>query len=157
MPPWLCPPWYNYDKYCVDTPTLLKLTTMKGANGKPLKIIMEISAKDYMTFGMCLLQDENGAAVDVLKKDHIQEGAKNVTRAILQQWLTSTAAPRTYQHLIDSLKLTDGLDGLAELIEKTFEQGMQILSLASLFLKMCTVFLVKKIWMPLHIVLHVAH
>ena len=82
---------------------------MKGADGKPLNIITEISAKDYITFGMCLLQDENGAAVDVLKKDHIQDGAKSVTRAILQQWLASTAAPHTYQHLIDCLRLTDGL------------------------------------------------
>ena len=90
---------------------------MKGADGKPLNIIKEISAKDYMTFGMCLLQDENGTAVDLIKKDHIQDGAKSVTRAILQQWLASTTATRTYQHLIECLRLTDGLDGLAELIE----------------------------------------
>ena len=90
---------------------------MKGADGKPLNIIKEISAKDYVKFGICLLQDENGTAVDLIKKDHIHDGAKSVTRAILQQWLASTAAPRTYQHLIECLRLTDGLDGLAELIE----------------------------------------
>ena len=101
-----------------DTPTLLRLSTMKGVDGKPLNIIREISAKDYVTFGTCLLQDENGSAVDLIKKDHIQDGAKSVTRAILQQWLASTAAPHTYPHLIECLKLTDGLDGLAELIEK---------------------------------------
>ena len=100
------------------TPTLLNLNTMKGADGKPLNIIKEISAKDYMTFGMCILQDENGTAVDLIKKDHIQDGAKSVTRAILQQWLASTAAPRTYQHLIESLRLTDGLDGLASSLKK---------------------------------------
>ena len=101
------------------TPNLLELSTMRGADGKPLNIIKEISAKDYMTFGMCLLKDKSGTAVDLIKKDHIQDGAKSVTRAILQQWLASTAAPRTYQHLIECLNLTDGLDGLAELIEKT--------------------------------------
>ena len=42
------------------TPTLLVLKTMKGADGKPLKIIETVAAGDYMTFGMCLLKDENG-------------------------------------------------------------------------------------------------
>ena len=91
---------------------------MKGADGKPLNIIKEISSKDYVSFGEYLLKDDNGTAVDLLKKDHIQDGAESVTRVILQQWLTSTVAPRTYQHLIDCLRLTDKLDGLAELIQK---------------------------------------
>ena len=109
---------FTFCVYVGATPTLLKLEMMKGADGKPLNIIKEISAKDYVKFGICLLQDENGTAVDLIKKDHIQDGAKSVTRAILQQWLASTAAPRTYQHLIECLRLTDGLDGLAELIER---------------------------------------
>ena len=44
-------------------PTLLKLKTMKGvtADGKPLKIVQRIESHDTtVTFGMCLLQDENG-------------------------------------------------------------------------------------------------
>ena len=44
-------------------PTLLALKTMKGADGKPLKIVQTIAAHDYTTFGMYLLQDENGVAV----------------------------------------------------------------------------------------------
>ena len=91
---------------------------MKGADGKPLNIIKEISATDYMTFGMHLLRDENRTTVHLLKKDHIQDGATSVTHAILQKWLASTVAPRTYQHLIDCLNLIEGLDGLAELIEE---------------------------------------
>ena len=91
---------------------------MKGADGKPVNIIKEISAKDYMTFGMCLLQDDNGTAVDLLKKDHIHEGAQSVTRAILQTWLTSGAPTHTYQHLIECLRQSE-LGALAELIEKT--------------------------------------
>ena len=51
-------------------PTLLKLKTMKGADGKPLKIVQKIAAHDYTTFGMCLLQDENGEEVDIIEKDH---------------------------------------------------------------------------------------
>ena len=92
---------------------------MKGADGKPLKIVQTIAAHDYTTFGMCLLQDENGEDVALIEKDHIIRGAKSVTEAILQKWLTSDATPRTYQHLIDCLRQSE-LGALAELIE----QGM---------------------------------
>ena len=64
------------------TPTLLKLKTMKGADGKPLKIVQKIAAHDYTTFGMCLLQDENGEEVVLLKKNNIHDGAESVTEAI---------------------------------------------------------------------------
>ena len=98
------------------TPTLLVLKTMKGADGKPLKIIETVAAGDYMTFGMCLLQDENGKQVRLIKKDYINEGAKDVTEDIIQKWLTSGAAPtRTYQHLIKCLRLSE-LGALAEQI-----------------------------------------
>ena len=98
-----------------DTPTLLKLKKMKGADGKPLKIVQKIAAHDYTTFGMCLLQDENGEVVALIEKDHIIRGAESVTQAILQKWLTSDAPTRTYQHLIECLKDAD-LGALAELI-----------------------------------------
>ena len=90
---------------------------MKGADGKPLKIVQKIAAHDYTTFGMCLLQDENGEEVDIIEKDH--NGAESVTKEILKKWLTSGATPRTYQHLIDCLRQSE-LGALAELIE----QGM---------------------------------
>ena len=67
-----------------------------------MNIIKEISAKDYMTFGMCLLQDDNGTAVDLLKKDHIHEGAQSVTRAILQTWLPSGALLHT-AHIVHAV------------------------------------------------------
>ena len=89
---------------------------MKGANGKPLKIIATVAAGDYMTFGMFLLQDENGDGVDLIKDDHIHDGAVGVTQAILKKWLTSGAAPtRTYQHLIKCLEQSE-LGALAEKI-----------------------------------------
>ena len=50
-------------------PTLLELKTMKGADGKPLRIVQTIAAGDYMTFGMCLLQDENGDEVVQLTRE----------------------------------------------------------------------------------------
>ena len=99
------------------TPTLLKLKTMKGADSKPLKIIETVAAGDYVTFGMCLLQDENGehAQVRLIKKDHINEGAKDITEEILQKWLTSGAPTHMYQHLIECLEQSE-LGALAEQI-----------------------------------------
>ena len=88
---------------------------MTRADGKPLKIIDKVSGGDYVTFGMCLLQDENGEQVQLLKKDHINEGAKDITEAILQKWLTSGAPTRTYQHLIECLRQSE-LGALAEQI-----------------------------------------
>ena len=88
---------------------------MKGADGKPLKIIDKVSGGDYVTFGMCLLQDENGEQVGLIKKDHINEGAKDVTDVILQKWLTSGAPTRTYQHFIECLRQSE-LGTLAEQI-----------------------------------------
>ena len=87
---------------------------MKGADGNPLRIIPRIAAGDYMTFGMCLLQDENGDQVELVKRDHRQDGTESVTQAIIKQWLTSVAAPtRTYQHLTECLRQSE-LDALAE-------------------------------------------
>ena len=100
-----------------DKPTLLKLKTMKGADGNPLKIILKIAA--YMTFGMCLLQDENGVDVDLLKKTHDNDGPVGITDAIIKKWLTSGATPtRTYQHLIECLRQSE-LGALAEDIDNT--------------------------------------
>ena len=59
--------------YCRCPPTLLKLKTTKGADGISLRIIQTIAAHDYTTFGMCLLQDENGEEVELIKKNHIQD------------------------------------------------------------------------------------
>ena len=96
---------------------------MKGADGKPLKIVQTIAAHDYATFGMCLLQDENGEEVVLLKKNHIHDGAESVTEAILQKWLTSDAPTRTYQHLIECLRQSE-LGALAEQLLTTVVQGM---------------------------------
>ena len=96
---------------------------MKGADGKPLRVIETIAAGNYKKFGMYLLQDKNGAMVALLKKNHIHDGAESVTEAILQKWLTSDAATRTYQHLIECLRQPE-LGALAELIANTTGQGM---------------------------------
>ena len=104
---------------------------MKGADGKSLKIVQTIAAHDYTTFGMCLLQDKNGIAVDLIEKDHISKGAESVTRKIIQKWLTSGAPNRTYQHLIECLRQSE-LGALADQLivaNTTSEQGIQCCTL----------------------------
>ena len=97
-----------------DGLTLVKLKVMKSADGKPLKMIQKIAAGDYTTFGMLLLQDDNGQEVTVIKRDHIHDGTESVTQAILIKWLTSGAAStRTYQHLIECLRQSE-LGALAD-------------------------------------------
>ena len=97
---------------------------MKGADGEPLRVIETIAAGNYKKFGMYLLRDKNGTMVDLLKRNHIYDGAESVIEAILQKWLTSDAPTRTYQHLIECLRQSE-LGALAELIRKTIvEQGM---------------------------------
>ena len=88
---------------------------MKGADGKPLKIIDKVSGGDYVTFGMCLLQDENCDKVELIEKDHKHKGAEGVTQAIIKTWLKSDSPTRTYQHLIECLRQSE-LGALAEQI-----------------------------------------
>ena len=97
---------------------------MKGADGRPLRVIEMIAAGNYKKFGMYLLRDDNGAIVDLLKRNHIHDGAESVTEAILQKWLTSGAPTRTYQHLIECLRQSELGALAAQIIINT--PGMQI-------------------------------
>ena len=102
---------------CIDTdstPTLLYLGKMR-VNGKLLNIIERIAAQDYITFGVHLLQDENGEGVRVIEKNH-KDDVQEVVRAIIKKWLASSEAPRTYHHLIECLRLSK-LGALADHIE----------------------------------------
>ena len=79
---------------------------MIGANGEPLDIVQRIAAGDYMTFGMCLLQDENGHAVDLIKENHKQDGAESVAQEIIKTWLKSDVPTCTYDHMIVCLRVS---------------------------------------------------
>ena len=86
---------------------------MKGPDG--LSVINTIAAGDYETFGMCLLNDDNGVQVQLLTKGLDKVKAID---AILKQWLTGTIPdtnpyPRTYRHLVECLKDAE-MGGLAE-------------------------------------------
>ena len=76
---------------------------MKTGDGRHLRIIEIIAAGDYVMFGMCLLQDENGEQVELIKKNYMHDGPQGITEAILKKWLTSGASTCTYQHLIECL------------------------------------------------------
>ena len=77
---------------------------MKGKDGSDLNVIATIAAGDYESFGMHLLQDEDGVKVGLLKKNH--GTAESITMAIIKKWLAdaSPTAPCTYQHLIECLR-----------------------------------------------------
>ena len=91
---------------------------MKGVDDTPLRVIETIAAGNYKKFGMYLLRDDNGAMVNLVKKNHIHDGAESVTEAILEKWLTSDAPTRTYQHLIECLRQSE-LGALAEQLHHT--------------------------------------
>ena len=84
-------------------------------DGKPVEIIQRIAAGNYQVFGMYLLNDENMTKVQVIKKNHVHEGAEAITQAIMQKWLEvgELTSPRTYEHLIECLRQS-GLGVLAE-------------------------------------------
>ena len=98
---------------------------MKGADGRPLRVIETIAANNYKKFGIYLLRDDNGAKVDLIEKDHIIKGAASVTEAILQKWLTSDAPTRTYQHLIECLRQSELGALAAQIIIIINTPGMQ--------------------------------
>ena len=79
---------------------------MKGTDGNLLRTIPRIAAGDYLTFGMCLLQDENGVDVDLLKKTHSWRYSEMADKCC-------STYTRTYQHLIECLRQSE-LGALAE-------------------------------------------
>ena len=94
---------------------------MKGRDG-PLNVIQRIAAHYYI-FGIHLLQDDNGEKVDLIMSNHIHEGAEDVTRAILKEWLRDRPEhTRTYGHLIKCLRESE-LGALADDIAERITRG----------------------------------
>ena len=69
---------------------------------------------------MHLLQDDNGVKVDVINRNHIDEGTEAITWIILQKWLTNGGPTCTYQHLMDCLR-DSGLIALADEMSEQLE------------------------------------
>ena len=85
--------------------------------------VQKIAAHDYTTFGMCLLQDENGDEVALIEKNHISKGAESVYTGhppeMADKWCTYS-----YISTLDRVSQTSELSALAELIANTTGQGM---------------------------------
>ena len=83
---------------------------MSGMDG--MNVIQKIATGDYETFGIHLLQDENGKKVDLIKRNNRHEAAEGITRAILREWLNN--GPKlSYDHLMECLRKS-GLGPLAD-------------------------------------------
>ena len=94
---------------------------MKGTDGTPLSIIETVAAGDYVTFGMCLLHDENGDEVEIIENDHRHKGAEAITQAIIRKWVKIGAPTCTYEHLIECLNQSK-LGALAKHIAENYAQ-----------------------------------
>ena len=113
---------------------------MKGTDG--VNVIQKIAAGDYDTFGMCLLQDENGVTVDLIKKNNRQEGAEGITRAILKDWLRNgPEQTRTYEHLIKCLRECELGELADDIVKRTTGGGKPVHSIV--------LFLFKESFLPL--------
>ena len=97
---------------------------MEGTDSTPLNIIETVAAGDYTTFGMCLLQDENGDEVEIIENDCKNKGAKAITQAIIRKWLKSGGPTCTYEHLIKCLNKS-GLGALAKLVADNRNRAQQ--------------------------------
>ena len=83
-----------------ETPTLMNLLSFseRGVN------IVEQIGVNYLMFGMILLQDDNGAIVKALEKEH-RGNAEDISIAIFQKWLNGKGMrPVTWSTLVTALQ-----------------------------------------------------
>ncbi|KAL5505335.1 hypothetical protein EMCRGX_G006750 [Ephydatia muelleri] len=85
------------------------------SRGGTINVIQRIGV-NYSTFGIFLLNDDNGTLVDALKSEHLLN-AENITTAILQRWLEGKGkTPVSWATLIGALRQAT-LNTLADQIE----------------------------------------
>ena len=85
------------------------------SRGTNINVIQRIGV-NYSTFGIFLLNDDNGTLVDALKFQHLLI-AENITRDILQRWLAGGGRqPVSWATLIGVLRQSS-LNTLADQIE----------------------------------------
>ncbi len=95
------------------TPSLLEITNLRDSFNLPVRIIEGIAAGDYSTFGMFLLEDDNGMEVNLITKNHIHHGAEFITTSIIKSWLNKTGNKKTWMHLMECIQ-SAGQGALAE-------------------------------------------
>ena len=96
--------------------TLLELIWFRGRKRR-INIPQEIG-KQYLKFGICLLEDSNGARVDNLEREHMKN-AEEINIKIIQEWIAGRGKkPVTWDVFINVLRDID-FTNLADEIEDT--------------------------------------
>ena len=81
-----------------------------------LKVHQQVGA-NYSTFGIIILNDQNGSRVDSIE-ECCRGNPEKITRKILQEWLEGKGLPVTWESLIKTLRdveltvLADHIQGL---------------------------------------------
>ena len=91
---------------CVSSPIgkpSIALLMALPSRGATINVIQRIGV-NYSTFGIFLLNDDNGTLVDALKSEH-HHNAENITKAIMQRWLEGKGkTPVSWATLIGALR-----------------------------------------------------
>ena len=97
------------------TPTLPLLLNCPVGGGATINIIQEIGT-NYSNFGICLLNDNNGAIVGALQHEH-QRNSESINRAVFRKWMQGSGRrPITWSTLATALR-DASLHALADQIE----------------------------------------
>ena len=99
-------------------PSVKELKEIRNSDG--LNAIQTIASNDYETFGMFLLNDDNGKGVDLIKED--VSGAVKITTEIIKTWLGSSGTPHTYRYLIQCVRKA-GMGAFADHLESMMSTG----------------------------------
>ena len=99
-------------------PSLITLSKFPGTRGK--FNVMERIGRNYATFGVFLLQDDDGARVSALEHG-LQRDPLQICQEIVKQWLQGRGKqPVTYAILVGCLR-DAGLNTLANDIEDVLQ------------------------------------
>ena len=91
--------------------------------GATINVIQRIGV-NYSTFGIFLLNDDNGTLVDALTREH-HHNAEDITKAIFQRWLEGKGkTPVSWATLIGALKWV----GLDELVDQLVDASLPDIS-----------------------------
>ena len=115
MNPFYCP--FNFIVFTGEKPNLLKLLSFPGKNGN-INIPKQIST-EYFSFGILLLNDENGVYINTIVSKY-RENAEKINLEILRLWIAGRGKPVSWDVLVEVLK-DIGLETLA----RDIKDGLQ--------------------------------
>eukprot|EP00731_Ephydatia_muelleri_P006436 Em0003g684a len=102
-------------------PTLLQLLAFPGEGG-PINVAEQIGVY-FTTFGILLLNDDTGAVVQAIARQHMLN-AEQINMEIFRRWLQGSGRrPVVWQTLVECLDQA-GLKRLAEIIQARLERSV---------------------------------